>query len=295
MNLAEMEAQNHGVWEPQHVMVFGDSKTGKTELVGRLAEKFVLHVFDLENGYRTLLKLPPELKKNINIYSIPDTRSYPIAIETMLKVITGIEVKICILHGKIGCETCAKEGLPLHPPFCLRKLGPNEIFIVDSGTQLGNSAMSSICREKPDDYKPDWEDYRCQGSMLDRFLSNLQQGRYNAIVCTHTTTARMEDLQKTKLVPVMGTDNFSRNVAKYFDHVVFCDVGTGSHAFGSSTTYRPQILTGSRLDMAIEKFDTPKLLPFFTGEMPKLKADPVAAAMEALKGLKSKAGVLDAK
>lgn len=282
MKLTDIAEAARGVWQPQHVLVFGDSKTGKTELVGRLAERFNIHLFDLENGYKTLLKLPKEQQERVTIYRIPDTRTYPIAIETMLKVITGVPVKVCETHGKVGCEICTKANAPTQE-FALSKLGPDDVFVVDSGTQLGNSAMNNITRDKSDDYKPDWDDYRRQGFMLDRFLSNLQQGRYNAIVVTHTTMARMEDTQKVKLVPVMGTDNFSRNVAKYFDHVVYCDVGTGTHTFGSSTTYRPQILTGSRTDVAIEKFETAKLLPFFTGEIPALKKDPAADALAALK------------
>jgi hypothetical protein len=282
-----------GIWRPQHVLAFGDSKSGKTELAGKLAERYKLHWFDLENGHTTLLKLPVEMQENITLYRIPDTRSYPVAIETMLKVITGIPVSICETHGKVSCEICIKAGAPAQR-FALHELGENDIFVLDSGTQLGNSAMNNITSKQTDDYKPDWEDYRRQGFMLDRFLSNLQQGRYNAVVLTHTTMARMEDVQKTKLVPVMGTDNFSRNVAKYFDHIVYCDVGTGAHTFGSSTTYRPQILTGSRTDVAIERFEAPKLLPFFTGEIPPSKPDPLAAAMASLKSSASKAAELAA-
>jgi len=275
---------------PQHIMVFGDSKTGKTELVGKLAERFKLHWFDLENGFKTLLKLPAAFKENITLYHIPDTRSYPVGIDTMLKVIKGGEVKICEQHGKVTCLVCQKNTAP-QQTFTLHKLGPNDIFIVDSGTQLGNSAMNHLTRNLDDDYKPDWDDYRRQGFMLDRFLSNLQHGAYHAIIISHTTMARMENAEKTKLVPVMGTDNFSRNVAKYFDHVVYCDIGTGKHVYGSSTIYRPQILTGSRTDVRIEDQEKENakavvtLMPFFDGTIPpaekESKPDATVSALEA--------------
>jgi len=43
------------------VLVYGEPKSGKTELAARLAEKYNVLLFDLENGYETLLKLPTEL------------------------------------------------------------------------------------------------------------------------------------------------------------------------------------------------------------------------------------------
>ena len=71
------------------VLVYGEPKSGKTELVASLAEVYNLLYIDLENGYATLLKLPREWQERIEILSIPDTKVFPIAIETMLKIITG--------------------------------------------------------------------------------------------------------------------------------------------------------------------------------------------------------------
>lgn len=258
-------------WSPQRVLVFGDSKTGKTTLAAELAKHFNLWWFDLENGMKPLLKLPAEAQARVELYKIPDTRSYPIAIETMLKVVTGAPVKICHLHGKVQCGVCA-EGLkkgqlkePVESEFNLRNLGKADILVVDSTTQLGISAINHVTRNQTDEYKPEWDDWRKQGFMLDRFFSNIQQSWYNVVCISHTTMAKMEDQSKTKLVPVAGTDNFSRNVAKYFDHIVYCELGTGKHQFGSSTTYRPQVLTGSRTDVAVEKMEVPSLVPFFDG------------------------------
>jgi hypothetical protein len=149
--------------------------------------------------------------------------------------------------------------------FDLREMyGPKRILVIDSGTQLGISALIRIIHGQPDDFKAGWEEYRKQGTQLDGVYSQIQQAWYNVIVICHTTQARMEDAQKTKLVPVSGTDNYSRNLAKFFDHVIYCDIGTGEHVFGSATTYRPQVLTGSRTDVAIEKMGERKesLLPF---------------------------------
>jgi len=62
MKLTSKELSN-----THRVIVFGESKSGKTELVGRLAERYNLLYFDLENGFETLLKLPQEWKDRIEV------------------------------------------------------------------------------------------------------------------------------------------------------------------------------------------------------------------------------------
>lgn len=278
-------------WEPQKILVFGDSKTGKSTLAGALASKFIIDWFDLENGHKVLFKLHPEFMERINLFKIPDTKTWPIAIETISKVVKGDAGKICRMHGKMGCNICPKQNPPLpEDEFNLREMyGKDRILVIDSGTQLGISSLNRIIHGHPDDFKAGWEEYRKQGTQLDGVYSQIQQAWYNVIVICHTTQARMEDAQKTKLVPVSGTDNYSRNLAKFFDHVIYCDIGTGAHIFGSSTTYRPQILTGSRTDVAIEKMGAGKenLLPFF--DIVKKPEDKV---VQTLAGAASKAAQL---
>lgn len=268
----KLSERKQAEWRPQRTLCFGDSKTGKSTLASLLAQRFILDWFDLENGHDVLYKLPQAAQDNINLFVIPDTKDWPIAIETMNKVFKGDAVSICRKHGKSGCSVCKPEEP--RDNFDLKKdYGKDRIIIVDSGTQLGISALNRIIHGKPDDFKAGWEEYRSQGTKLDGIYTNIQQAWYHVIVICHTTQARMEDEQKTKLVPVSGTDNYSRNLAKFFDHVVYCDIGVGAHKFGSSTTYRPQVLTGSRLDVAVEKLvgaekpGTNLLLPIFDGSI----------------------------
>lgn len=51
----------------------------------------------------------------------------------------------------------------------------------------------------------------------------------------------------------MGTRNFSSKVAKYFGTVVYLELKLGKHAGGSSSTYKPNHITGSRVNVAVEK------------------------------------------
>lgn len=272
------------------VLVYGEPKSGKTELVGKLAEHYKLLFFDLENGYETLLKFPPAWQENIELISIPDTKVYPIAIETMLKVISGNPVEICEEHGKVNCPLC-KSGNKPSSRVALSELTDDWIVVIDSLTQLSNSAINNITKTKEDTYKPEWSDYRAQGQLLDKLLSQLQQARFNVVCITHIVETELEDGKK-KLVPVCGTTQFSRNTAKYFDHVVYCEIKNKKHNFASSTTYANNILTGSRTDVVLEGKESPTLFDIFTELQPEVQPSQsqsqAQTAVNNLKGLLKK-------
>lgn len=243
------------------VIVYGAPKSGKTELVGKLAQEFNLLWFDLEKGYATLFKMPKSYQQRIQLVALPDTKIYPIAIETMLKVITGKPTDICIEHGKVSCALCKKNSLPSETVH-LDSLDDNWIVVVDSLTQLANSCMNHLTKLQDDLYKVEWDDYRNQGSLMDKFLSQVQQAKFNIICITHEAEVEMDDGRK-KLVPISGTLNFSRNTAKYFGTVVYSVIKNRKHEFGSTTTYSNNILTGSRTNFDIEKETVATLLNIF--------------------------------
>lgn len=248
----------------KHVCVFGPPKLGgKTMLVGKLANAgFRLFWFDLENGRTTLYQLPAASQERIEMFAIPDTKDYPIAAETMMVVMKGGKTRICNEHGKASCAICLKNKPLDFSEINLNELGPKDILVVDSLTQLSNSIMSHIGRNKDDLWKPEWSDYRTQGSILDRFLSTIQNAPYHAVVITHESSVSLED-GKERLVPVAGTSNFSRNTAKYFDEVVYCEVKNRRHIAASSSVYAPNVLTGSRTGVEIEKDAESSLLKIF--------------------------------
>lgn len=267
--------------EAPHVMLFGAPKTGKTELAGKLAEHFNLIWIDMEKGYETLFKLPEDWQERITLITLPDTRSYPIAIETVLKMVKGA-VSICDKHGKVGCMVCKREENEecktvepeqhqdvhesLFTDLDLNKLGPDTIVVFDSATQLSNSGIANITKNEPDDYKLTWDDWGNLGKLMDIFYSHIQQAPYKVVVISHETEAETEGKKKT-LVPVSGSRNFSRNVAKYFGHVVYCERKNRKHAFSSSTLYATNILTGSRTDVTLEDSEEASLLQIFKPEL----------------------------
>lgn len=237
----------------QHTLVYGAPKTGKTELVGKLARARKLRIFDLEKGVNTLLKLPTAYHENIELVQVSDSRTTPIAVETMLKVCTGNRVKICDVHGRVNCVACTKLAAEVTwTEVCLNEDEPGIINVLDSATQLSNSVMAFICKAQSDDYQPTYHDYRYQGAVLDRIFGNIQNSKQDWIVISHEVMVTLQDGSE-KLVPVGGTSNFSRTFAKYFDHVIYTEVKAKQHKMGSSTTYALNVLTGSRSNLAVEK------------------------------------------
>lgn len=245
-----MKLSQKSASKSHRVLLFGPPKSGKTRLAGSLASSFNLIWFDLENGVDTLKQLPPSQQERVDVISIPDTRGFPIAIETMLKVIKGAPVEICEAHGKVACALCRKDSRPF-TRVALSELPLDTIVIVDSLTQLTNSAISHITKDRGDDYKMQHDDWGNLGKLMDTFLSYVQQAPFNIVCISHETEVEMED-GKQKLVPTAGTRNFSRNTAKYFDEVIYLEVKNKKHIAASSTTYANNILTGSRSGTVLE-------------------------------------------
>jgi hypothetical protein len=274
----------------QRVLLYGPPKTGKTEIAGNLSSDFDLLWFDLEAGKDTLFKLPSEQQERINIISIPDTRGFPIAAETMLKVIKGLKVSICQEHGKVNCLACGKMGKPAEE-VCLNELPQGTILVIDSLTQLSNSFIAHITKEQDEMYKMQTDDWGNLAKFVDMFLSYVQQLKCHVICITHDTTAELED-GKERVVPVMGSRNSSRNVAKYFDHVVYAQVTNGKHEFGSSTLYKNGITTGSRSGAVLEKAGkNPSLLDIMKGNVKQINPaspTPGTQAVNSLSALRNK-------
>jgi hypothetical protein len=248
------------------VLIYGPPKTGKSQLAGGISEFKKLIWFDLENGYSTLLKFPEEWKQRIEIVSIPDTRSFPIAIETCLKVIKGGPVDICDEHGKVACPVCKKDGKSF-TKIELSKVDSDTVVVFDSLTQLTNSAIAHITKGQPDDYKLNYDDWGNLGKLMDIFLSHIQQASFNVVCISHETEAEMED-GKIKIVPVAGTKAFSRNTAKYFSHVVYAEVKNKKHNFYSTTTSASNLNTGSRTGIALENIADSPLITLFRAPPP---------------------------
>jgi len=254
------------------LLVYGPPKSGKTALVGKLAEHFTLHWIDLENGIKTLLNpamLKPEFRKNVNVINVPDTRFLPVGITTVLDIFRGGEKKICYDHGKVACPLCAKRPEARWSTIDLSKFTDKDILVIDSLSQLSSSALNKVTLAqivKPggEEYKASWDDYAAQGALINQLLSVIQALDIHVAVISHEVDVEKAD-NKEKLVPVGGTRNASKLSAKYFDEVVYCTVMNRRHRAYNSSVFDPTIVTGGRYGVKLDdqKDDELSLLPLF--------------------------------
>lgn len=247
--------------KPNHsILLYGPPKTGKTRLVGtaaKIKELDRIYWIDLENGSETLLHmgLTEEEMGKIELIRIPDTRETPRGCETVLKMFSSKEdIRICSLHGKVNCVEC-KTKTEDESIFNLRKCTHKDLIVIDSGSQLGDSSLAMACLGKSSDFKPGWDEYGLSNKWLGDILSVIQQATFtNFVVITHEMIVEedINGVKKDKIIPLMGTRAFCSKVAKYFGTVVYTELKLGKHAAGSSSTYKANHITGSRVNVKIE-------------------------------------------
>lgn len=264
MNLLQLKNAASRLETNHAILIYGPPKAGKTRLAGtaaKIPEVEKIWFFSLENGHEVLLNmgLTDEELMKIVIFKIQDTRDNPIGIETLLRALTSrTSVKICDLHGRVDCPECLKSRAEF-TSFCLPECKHNHLVIVDSGSQWGDSALAAACLGKPGMYKPTFDEYGMVNKWLGDGCSVIQQCvNTNFVVLTHEV-AMKDDEDKDKIFPLMGSKAFSMKCAKYFGTVVYAHKKLGKHVAGSGSTYRADLLTGSRLNVKLEDSKEPSM------------------------------------
>lgn len=270
MNLQQL-AKAANIQKPNHsILLYGPPKTGKTRLVGTAADiKAINRIFwiDLENGAETLINmnLSDEALSKITLYRIPDTRDTPRGIETVLKMFSSKEpIIICDTHGRVSCIECQDKTTKKFTgeTFCLKDCTHNDLVVIDSGSQLGDSALNMACAGKPLEFKPGWDEYGLQSKWLGDILSVMQAAYFtNFVMITHVIPIEEEHngVKKDRLYPLVGTKAFCSKVGKYFGTVAYVEIKMGKHTASSSSTYRADAITGSRVNALLEKGSSPDM------------------------------------
>lgn len=243
--------------QPQSILLYGASKSGKTELAAELAnEGYNLIWIDLENGKQTLTHcIKPENFKNVEYIHVPDTLENPVAIVTVGKLLASTgPVKICDRHGVIACPLCKEHFTTVD----LTNLTNKDVLVIDTGTQLSGSALAYVMKEENRKMftafeRADFDAYGHQGRLLDSVFNNFQNKlKCHRILITHEEIIDQTDGSKL-VMPKCGTKNYSRQFPRFFDHVLYLYRSNKKHMVASSTEFSPKILTGSRSNIAIEK------------------------------------------
>lgn len=257
---------------PQHVLLFGPPKSGKTQLISKLAEHYDLIWFDLEHGMDTLRKLPIEWQEKITLVGIRDTIDTPRAHGTIDKILKGGAFRICDDHGTVDCALCKKNQIAdrwteVEIPQRTDEESLKRIIVLDSLSQLTISVNATVTINRDETYKEQFDDWAAQGKYLNRMMSYIQNAPYHIACTAHELMAEREDGNK-RIVPSIGTTNYAVNSAKFFGHVVYMDKVNMRHRAYSSTDYSNSVITGSRLDIAVEDMAEPDLLAIFQGKIP---------------------------
>ena len=262
MKLTEVSSR---IFTPQHLLVYGDPSTGKSTLVSKLAEdgRWNLKWLSLDNGHSVLLKLTAAAQERVELFNIPDTRGYPVGVDAVRRLLDRKPCHFCDLHGKNDCSVCAKAQAGFSD-LDVNALKATDILVLDNLSQLSDSTMALIVKNKEIDYKLQLDDWGSLRFHLVKYLTDIQQLPCNLVCIAHAVEEELVDKNK-KVMPAVGSSTFAPKVAGYFDHVVFCRVFNNKHRYGSSSTYLPSIITKSRTDIEIEKMPVESLVPFFDG------------------------------
>ena len=274
---------------PEKVCIFGAPKTGKTTLVGELARHgFNLIYVDVAAEGSILLKLPEEAQQRITYVPVISTSDTPLAHNTVDKIVRGGHFKICGLHGRVDCFDCKKlkrdaldDWIEIDVPRERTADNSNTILVIDNMSEVSTAIACNIQKGKtliapiPDldketiqrvTEKESYEDYRIQGGYLNRILSFIQSAKYHCIVTAHEVEAKTETGLE-RIVPYIGTTNYSANVGRFFGHVLYAQVVNGKHKLLTTTTSSNKVLCGSRLGLNLDKAEDLSIAPIFDGSL----------------------------
>ena len=269
---------------PQKILVFGAPKTGKSLMVGQLAELgYTLYWLDGENGADVLLQLSEEAKSRIILFSIADLKHDPQFIKVANEFSQGKNFTVCEAHGKLNCVDCKVKKGEIET-FDWKEIlaDPKAVIVFDSVTQLVTSAQNHISRGETfdslggvdKDSKREWGHYMAQNLILSGYFTMVQNCRAKVVCISHETELDAEKNVGMKLtIPTGGTSTQSKAVSKYFGHVVHCRLKSNNHGAISGTTSDSTTVAGSRLNINVAK-ETRGLAAMFEGTGNSIAATP---------------------
>lgn len=264
-----------GADEVEHIILYGETGTGKTTLAALLAEHFHILWLDGDKGLTAAVNnCHPEMRARIHPIKIPDNTDWPIMCNTILRLVTGKLTKVCMEHAIVGCLPCTQNKAVVID-IELNKLPKNWIAVMDSQTQFYASVLAFAYYKDtgkafgtgvPFDYKGDWDFRGIAYQMCDMFGNYMKDLNCQWVSISHETVTEMDDDVTKKVVPVAGSRNISSNYGKWFGSQVYAKRANNKHNFFSSSLYSAGVQTKSRSNVVLEAKACPSLLHIFRPE-----------------------------
>lgn len=262
-----------GANEVEHVILYGETGSGKTTLAALLSEFFNILWFDGDKGLTAAINnCHPDMLKRIRVIKVPDNTDYPILCSTILRIVTGRKVNLCIEHGTTDCPICKTNPAAIRVDVELNTLPKDWIVVLDSQTQFYASVLAFAYYKDtgkqpgsgvPDDYKGDWDYRGIAYQMCDKFGNYVKDLKCQWVSISHEVVTEMDDDVTKKVVPIGGSRNISSNYGKWFGSQVYAKRANNKHNFFSSSLYSSTVQTKSRSNVVLEAKSTPSLLHIF--------------------------------
>lgn len=250
-------------YDTQRVLLQGPPKSGKTALIGTLAEEFKLLFLDLEDGKEVLkTTVPREWMGNIEYVKIPDNYENTIACLTLLSMFSSkAPGYICKQHGAWNCAKCKAHATDPDyvTPIDMARMTAADgwIIVIDSATQFSISALNRLClnsnitRESGKaDEKISFHLWDGQGAYQDKLFGMIQSGPWNVVVTSHEMEVELSEKVK-KLCPTIGTRNYARQVGKYFGSIIRLVTRNKKHYAECTTMDSNWANTGTRRNISL--------------------------------------------
>lgn len=262
-----------GVNEVEHVMLYGETGTGKTTLAALLSEFYNVLWFDGDKGLTAAVNnCHPKMLERIRVIKIPDNTKHPIMVSTMLKAVTGDKINICTEHGSVDCVVCRQKPDALRFDVTLNDLTKDWVVVMDSQTQFYASCLAFAYykttgnkaeKDVPADYKGDWDYRGIAYQCAEKFGNYMKDLRCQWVSISHEVVAEMDDEVTKKVVPVAGSRNVSSNYGRWFGTMVYAKKANNRYNYMSSGLYSATVQTKSRTNVVLEKQTVPSLLHVF--------------------------------
>lgn len=249
------------------LLLYGAAKVGKTTLAATISKiDYIKRIwwFDLENGIDAVVLAYQEgrleerhIAKIIPI-QVSDTKQEPLATETMLKAICGRRpVKLSRANGKV-----MPDSTPLSDDvilFDMSAMTDEDLIVIDSLSQFGQSNLNAATLGKPSEYKLQLDDYGAAQKWGYDLLTTVQAAQRCHFLCITHVRLSEDELNRTVVMPLMGSSTTSANVAKHFNTVVYLEKSLKTLKATSSVLGSVTAQSGSRIGMVLDKEKNPCL------------------------------------